>query len=62
MGNVVGSVRRRRVCGLFVLLWSLATYAAAQGSAGRIEGIVRDEQSGVLPGVVDDPSQPGVPA
>jgi hypothetical protein len=51
MGKAIASVRWRRVCGLCVLLWSIATYAAAQGSAGRIEGIVRDEQAGVLPGV-----------
>ena len=40
------------LCCLWVLCWVPAATLRAQGSAGQIEGTVRDEQGGVLPGVV----------
>jgi hypothetical protein len=40
------------LCCLLVLCWVPAATLRAQGSAGQIEGTVRDEQGGVLPGVV----------
>ena len=43
---------------LFSLLISPPS-VTAQGSAGQIEGTVRDVQGGVLPGVTTDAAQPG---
>ena len=43
-----GSVR---VCCLLLACLVVVPVLGAQGSAGQIEGTVRDEQGGVLPGV-----------
>ena len=42
-----------------IALSILSGSALAQGSAGQIDGTVRDEQAGVLPGVYADAPQPG---
>jgi hypothetical protein len=54
MNNAVSSAVRSLVGLVLTLAVTVALSGArlvAQGSAGQIEGTVRDEQGGVLPGV-----------
>ena len=52
MSNWAWVVRSVCLCCLFSVGFSSAGTLRAQGSAGQIEGTVRDEQAGVLPGVL----------